>query len=156
MATEEASQPGNPNPSARTAEPPAPWGQPLALTTAIVFFISSAFPAIAAFVKDTEAWPKWWGVLDVGIAFVLAILALAVLGLGQGKVKKQAEGASYRAYRVLIHGIFAMLVVFFLVGDRIVWSNCLTGIAWRAWLLLYGLPAWFTVFGARSVPTGPP
>jgi hypothetical protein len=50
----------------------------------------------------------------------------------------------------LIHGIFAMLVVFFLFGDRIVWTNCLTGFAWRAWLLLYGLPAWFSVFTATS------
>jgi hypothetical protein len=26
------------------------------------------FPAVAAFVKDTKAWPKWWGVLDVTLA----------------------------------------------------------------------------------------
>jgi hypothetical protein len=71
----------------------------------------------------------------VAIAFVLAMRALAVMGFAQGKVNKPAEDASYRAYRVLIHGIFDMLVVFFLFGDRIVWSNCLTGFAWRAWLL---------------------
>jgi len=29
-------------------------------------------------------------------------------------------------------------------GDRRVWINCLSGFAWRAWLLLYCLPAWFT------------
>lgn len=52
---------------------------------------------------------------------------------------------SYRAYRILIHGIFAMLVAFFLFGSRVVWSNCLTGLAWRAWLLLYALPAWVTI-----------
>ena len=37
-----------------------------------------------------------------------------------------------------------MVVVFFLFGDRIIWINCLTGFAWRAWLLLYTLPAWVT------------
>ena len=67
-------------------------------------------------------------------------------------MNKPAEDASYRAYRVLIHGILAMLVVFFLFGDRIVWSNCLTGFAWRAWLLCYGLPAWLTVLGASAGP----
>jgi hypothetical protein len=41
----------------------------------------------------------------------------------------------------LIHGICITLVVLFLVGDRIVWSNCMTGFARRAWLLLDGLPA---------------
>ncbi len=82
--------------------------------------------------------------MDVAIAFVLAILVLVIMALAQGKVNKQAEGTSYRAYRVLTHGIFAMIVVFFLFGDRIIWINCLTGFAWRYWLLLYSLPAWFT------------
>jgi hypothetical protein len=123
---------------------------------AIVFFVSSAFPLVAAFVQDTAAWPKWWGVLDVAIAFVLAILAFAVLGFGQGKVNRSAEEASYRAYRLLLHGIFVMLVVFVLFGDRIVWSNCLSGLAWRAWLLLYCLPAWLTVFRAKPAPAGAP
>jgi hypothetical protein len=119
-----------------------------------VFFISSAFPVVGAFVKDKEAWPKWFGVLDVSIASVLAILAIAILALGSGKVDKQAEDASYRAYRVLIHGIFAMMVVSVFFGDQIVWSNCLTGFAWRYWLLLYGLPAWFAVFGRECLPSG--
>jgi hypothetical protein len=152
METEETSQRANPQPTTLPTELQAPWGRRLAFTAAVLFFISSAFPVVAAFVKDTEAWPKWWGVLDVGIAFVLALLALAVLVFGQGQVNKQAEDASYRAYRVLIHGIFAMLLVFVFVGDRIVWSNCLTGIAWRAWLLLYSLPAWFTIWGAKAAP----
>src|SRR5262249_27087669 len=110
----------------------------------------------AGFVKDTESWPKWWGVLDVSIAFVLAILAFAVMALAYGKVNKQAEDASYRAYRILLHGIFAMLVVFFLFGDRIVWPNCLTGFAWRTWLLLYSLPAWFTALRAVTGLPGSP
>jgi hypothetical protein len=152
METEETSPRANPRPAALPTELRALWGRRLAFTAAVVFFISSAFPVVAAFVKDTEAWPKWWGVLDVGIAFVLALLALAVLAFGQGQVNKQAEDASYRAYRVLIHGIFSMLLVFVFVGDRIVWGNCLTGIAWRTWLLLYSLPAWVTLWGAKAVP----
>jgi hypothetical protein len=127
--------------------------RPLAIVTAIVFCISSVFPAVGAFVHDRESWPQWWGVLDVVLAFVLAVLAMAVLAIAQGKVTKQAEEASYRAYRILTHGILAGLLVCYLdysTGGRIVWSNCLTGFAWRAWLLLYCLPAWFTTFGGRQ------
>jgi hypothetical protein len=128
----------------------ATWRRPLLIAAAVVFFISSAFPVVAGFVKDTTAWPKWWGALDVLIAFILAALALAVMASAHGKVDKQAEDATYRAYRILIHAIFALLVVFFLFGDRIVWDNCLTGFAWRFWLLLYSLPAWFAAFEPPS------
>jgi hypothetical protein len=46
------------------------------------------------------------------------------------------------------------MVVFVLVGDRVVWVNCLTGFAWRAWLLSYSLPAWFTAFRAAPGLSG--
>jgi hypothetical protein len=52
--------------------------------------------------------------------------------------------------RILSHGIFVMLVVFFLAGERITWINCLTGFGLRAWLLLYALPSWFTVARAPA------
>ena len=148
----EPDQRASDNPSVLSVEPHVVWARPLAIATAIVFFISSTFPVVAAFVKDRESWPKWWGVLDVSIAFVLAMLAFAVLASGHGRVTRQAEEVSYRVYRILIHGIFAAMLVFVLFGDWIVWSNCLTGIAWRAWLLLYSLPAWFALFGMRAVP----
>jgi VIT1/CCC1 family predicted Fe2+/Mn2+ transporter len=150
MTSEQINQPAKIDLARQATAPLVRWGRPLAMTTAIVFCVSSAFPVVAGFVTSRETWPRWWGVLDVGIAFVLAMLALAVIGFAQGKVNKPAEDASYRAYRVLIHGIFVMMVVFFLFGDRIVWSNCLPGFAWRAWLLFYGLPAWFTVLGATA------
>ena len=144
----------SPNPLA--SEALAIWGRPLAVATAVVFFISSAFPVAAGLSKNTASFPGWWGMLDDGIAFILALLAIVVLALAQGQVTRQAEDASYRAYRVLLHGIFAMLVVFFLFGDRIVWVNCLTGFAWRAWLLLYSLPAWLTAFRAPRISARPP
>jgi len=137
----------NTNPIPLATKPRAHWGRILALVAAAIFFISSMFPVVAGLSKNTASFPKWWGILDVSLAFVLAILAFAVMALAQGRVNKQAEDASYRAYRVLTHGIFVMMVVFFLLGDRIVWINCLTGFAWRYWLLLYSLPAWFTAFG---------
>jgi hypothetical protein len=147
MAREQINEPQKAEPARRAGALLARFGRPLAVATAAVFCISSAFPVVSGFVKDTEAWPRWWGVLDVAIAFALATLAFAVVGFGGGEVSKQAEDASYRAYRVLTHGILVLLVVFFLFGDQIVWGNCLTGFAWRAWLLFYGLPSWFTALG---------
>lgn len=120
------------------------WGRPLAIATAAVFVLSLIFPVAAGLSHDTASFPGWWGPLDVSLAFVLAALVLVILGIAQGKVTRPTENMTYRAYRTLIHGVFAMLVVFFLFGDRIVWSNCLTGLAWRSWLVLYALPAWFT------------
>jgi hypothetical protein len=114
----------------------------LAIVAAVAFLVSSAFPVVAGLSHNTASFPKWWGILDVSMAFVLPILVLVILGVTQHRVNKQVEDVSYRAYRILTHGIFLMLVVFFLAGDRIVWSNCLTGFAWRTWLLLYTLPAW--------------
>ena len=116
MATEQT----NSNPTPVTGAWRLLWGRRLAVATAIVFSISAIFPTVAAFVRDTEPWPNWWGVLDVSLAFFLAALAFAVLGLARGKVNKEAEEASYRAYRALTHGILAVLVVFYFLGDRVV------------------------------------
>ena len=119
-------------------------GRPLAIATAVVFFISSTFPLVAGLSKNTASFPRWWGVVDVALAFVLTSLAFGVMVVAQGREDRQVVDSTYRAYRILNHGILVMLVVFFLFGDRIVWSNCLPGFAWRSWLLLYRLPAWFT------------
>ena len=117
------------------------WGRPLCIAAAIVFLISRVFPVGAGLAKNTASLPHWWGTLDVGTAFLLAALALAVLAVGQSRITKQVEDMTYRAYRILIHGIFVLMVVFVSFGDRIAWSQCLSGIAWRSWLLLYVLPA---------------
>jgi hypothetical protein len=100
------------------------WGRSLAIVAAVVFFVSLIFPVAAGLSHDTASFPKLWGRMDLSLAFVLAVLAMVTLGPAQDKVIKQAENMSYRAYRILIHGIFAMLVVFFVFGSRIVWSNC--------------------------------
>lgn len=145
MAHEPNLSPGQ-EPVFATTKPHSLWCRRFAIAVAVVFAISSVFPAVAGMSHDTESFPKLWGTLDVGIAFLLAVLVFVIFGLAHGKVNKQAEDASYRAYRILIHGIFALLVVFVFFGDRIVWPNCLSGFAWRYWLLLYSLPAWLTVF----------
>ena len=121
------------------------WSRPLAVATAAIFCVSAAFPVVAGLSKNTGTFPKWWGVADVVLAFVLAAMVFAVMMAAHGKISRQADDATYRAYRVLTHGIFVMLVVFFVAGERITWINCLTGFGWRAWLLSYALPSWFTL-----------
>ena len=137
------------NPNDATTLIPS-WGRPLAIGAAVIFLISLLFPLIASLSKNTSSFTKLWGVLDVGLAFVLAILAFVVYGLAHGKVNKPAEESTYRAYRMLIHGIFILIVIFFVFGDRITWINGLPGIAWRCWLLVYVLPEWFTVIGTAA------
>ena len=133
--------------------PVATWSRPLAIATGWVFLLSSAFPAVAGLSKNTASFPAWWGTLDVGVALVLAIMVIALFASAQEHVTRQAEEAAYRAYRFLTHAIFATIVVFLVLGDRITWINCLPGFAWRTWLLLYSLPVWFTALGAS--PGGP-
>jgi hypothetical protein len=96
---------------------------------------------------DTESWPKWWGALDVGLAFVLASLVLLTHAIAHSRVDRQTEETTYRAYRVLIHAILLGLIVFFLAGHHIIWSQCLTGFLWRGWLLLYVLAEWLAAYG---------
>jgi hypothetical protein len=125
-------------------------GRWLAVATAIVFCVSSVFPAAAGLARNTALFPSWWGPVDVGIAFLLGLLALVLLTLARSQVDRRAREAAYGAYRVLIHGVFAALVLFVLCGDRIVWAQCLTGFAWRYWLMLYCLPEWFTAVTSPS------
>ncbi len=125
------------------------WAHRLAIWTAIVFAISSLFPAAAGLASNPATLPAWWGPADVVVAFLLAGVTITLSGLVGPNISNEAEASTYRAYRVLIHGILALVVLFFVAGNRITWINCLTGFAWRAWLLLYTLPAWFTAVAFR-------
>jgi len=124
----------------------------IALATAALFLISLAFPAVAGFVKNPQAWPQWWGVLDVSLAFILVVLVLVVQAIARGRVNKEVEQVTYKVYRVLVSAILLCLTLFFVAGDRIIWTQCLTGFAWRYWLLLYALPWWFAALAAGREP----
>ena len=136
--------------------PPAPlhplprWARSWAIATAIVFGVSLIFPVAAALSQDTSLFPKWWGAADVALAFVLAGMVIVLMAAAQAKITRQTEETTYRAYRMLIHVILVLLVIFFVAGDRIEWANGLTGLAWRAWLLLYALPSWFAAMAAPA------
>jgi len=155
MAIEQTNPPAGLKPIVVTTEPGERWGRRFAIAVAVVFVISSAFPVAAGLSQNTASFPKWWGALDVGIAFLLAVLVFVIFGLARGKLNKQVEDICYRAYRIVIHGIFALILAFVFFGDRIGWPNCLPGFAWRYWLLLYSLPAWLAVARVRSSASKP-
>lgn len=155
MSTGSAQKRATPDAAVLTTGPVPRWSRPLAVATAAIFCVSTVFPVVAGLSNNSGTFPKWWGITDVVLAFVLAAMVFAVMVTANGKINKQAEDATYRAYRILSHGILAMLVVFFLAGERITWINCLTGFGWRAWLLLYALPSWFTVVKSPAVKSWP-
>jgi MFS family permease len=131
-------------------------GRRLAITTGIVFFISLAFPVVVGVSNNTAAFPRLWGILDVVIAFILAALAIVIASLFDQRVDDQIRQDAYRSYRALINVVLILLVVFLLGGDRIKWTIFLPGLAWRAWLLFYCLPAWLAALREKpAVPRAP-
>ena len=82
----------------------AGWSRPLAIATAGMFLLSSAFPVIAGLSKDTAFFPRWFGILDVCLAFVLAVLAMAVLGVACRPGLPRSERLRRRAARTLMKG----------------------------------------------------
>ena len=86
----------NPPPTPLTTPTQSRWSRRLAIVTTVVFVISSVFPLVAGLSKNTASFPEWWGTMDVAVALILAILAIALLGLVGGNVSKQVEEVSYR------------------------------------------------------------
>jgi hypothetical protein len=123
----------------------------IALTAAILFVLSWIFPVAAGLVKNPTSLPKWWGPVDVALAFVVAVGALGIPALGHGNLDKQVEQTAYRIYRRSLHAILAVGVVVMLSGDRIKWANCATGFLWRTWLFLYILPWWLAARGRQEI-----
>ncbi len=52
--------------------------------------------------------------------------------------------------------VLVLLVLFFLLADRIHWDVLLIGLAWRAWLLLYVFPHWLQAWRERQQPDETP
>jgi len=114
----------------------------IALAAAVLFVLSWIFPVAAGLVRNPTSLPKWWGTVDVALAFVVAVGALGIPGLGHGNLDKEVEQTTYRIYRRSLHALLVVGVVVMLAGDHINWANCATGFLWRTWLFLYILPWW--------------
>jgi hypothetical protein len=123
----------------------------IAFGALVLFLLSWVFPIGAGLARDRSVFPRWWGAVDVALAFVLAIAAFGIPALVRDRVNKGVEETAYRAYRILIHGIMAVGVLVIVAGDRITWPNCATGFLWRTWLGLYILPWWLAALRSRDV-----
>jgi hypothetical protein len=123
----------------------------ITLTAAMLFVLSWIFPIGAGLVRNPTSLPRWWGTVDVALAFVVAIGAMSIQMLGHGNVDKQAEWTTYRIYRSSLHAILFVCVLVMLAGDRIKWANCATGFLWRTWLFLYMLPWWLAAAGSPEI-----
>src|SRR5215468_546447 len=98
----------------------------IALTAAILFVLSGAFPVGAGLARNPTTLPRWWGAVDVALAFVVAVAAIGIQVLSHGNVDTRAEQNTYRIYRSLIHALLVVGVLVILAGDRIKWAYCAT------------------------------
>jgi hypothetical protein len=121
----------------------------VAFMAAALLLLSWVFPIGAGLAKDTSHFPKWWGPADVTLAFVLVIAVFALQFVAGQAVDQPAKDATYRVYRILLHGLLAVGVLVMVAGDRITWINCATGFLWRTWLALYILPWWLSALAKK-------
>jgi hypothetical protein len=120
----------------------------LAITTAVAFLISLIFPISVGVVNNSAWMPRWWGLLDVIVAFLLCALAILTAVRFERRITPDVREASYRHYRILINLILILLVLFLVAGDRVTWTYFLPGIAWRMWLLFYVWPSWLAALAS--------
>jgi hypothetical protein len=112
---------------------------------AALWIVSLAFPVVASLVATANL-PRWVGVLDVTLAGAVMLVMGIVTLRSQGRIDAHAQQRSYRVYRGALHLPLLLLIIFFLVGERIKWDILLIGLAWRTWVLLTILPAAFALW----------
>ncbi len=64
----------------------------LAILAAVVFLVSTGFPVVAGLSHNPASFPKWWGILDVGLVFLLGVLAM----IASSALLRQSRQASGR------------------------------------------------------------
>lgn len=122
--------------------------RPLVIVAGGLLVVSTAFPVAASIL--TEQAPRWMGILDVVVAFALVCAGIGIAAKVPAGFNERVIEASFRIYRSGSTLFLVLLVVFFLVGDRIKWSILLPGLAWRAWLVAGVLPAALALWRGES------
>jgi hypothetical protein len=118
---------------------------------ATLFVLSSAFPVTAAVLNAPQP-PRWLGVADVVVAALLFGVAATLSVRARPAVTDYHRLAAFQAGQAVAGLIPLLLAVYFLVGQRVNWTVLVIGLGWRAWLLLYTLPA----LAAATSPRAPP
>jgi len=118
---------------------------------AALLVVSTTFP-VAASILAVPA-PRWLELLDAVVAFALVGVGIGIAARVPAGFRAGVIEASFGIYRSGATLFLVLLVVFFLVGDRIKWVILLPGLAWRAWLVAWVLPAGLALWrgeGKRS------
>jgi hypothetical protein len=79
-------------------------------------------------------------VLDVGVASALLITAIYIASFRPSE-NPATDAKAVAWYRVSATVPLALLAIFFVAGSHVDWTVLLVGLAWRAWLFWYTLPA---------------
>jgi hypothetical protein len=122
----------------------------VALAYVVLFIVSTAFP-VAASLMPEDAVSHVMGVLDVTVAFVLVATGITIVARtppAAPEIDRRAVGWYRHAGSVPI----VLLITFFLAGSHVRWDILLIGLAWRAWLLLYTLPAALALLRSEGRP----
>ena len=84
------------------------------------------------------ALPRWGGVVDVAVAFLL-VGWLAALHLKHGRAVGRTE--LLQSNQVLAFLFPLVFVGLWLAADRLTWNILLPGLAWRSFVVVQALPA---------------
>jgi hypothetical protein len=112
----------------------------LVLLTAALFGVSTMFPIVAAVVQPDPS-PLWAGITDVALAILICVCGFTIATRAAERFDDRVVRSAFRIYRTGATALLVLICVFFVVGDRIGWHILLPGLAWRAWLLAWVLPA---------------
>ncbi len=104
------------------------------------FALSSLFPIVGALFV-TLAPPQWMGTLDVIIAAALFTVTAIVVSRARRSVADRHRLVALRTTQAVLGVIPLLIAGYFVAGSRINWTVLILGLAWRAWLFVYSLPA---------------
>ena len=116
-----------------------------------LFVVSTAFPVTATLMPATAV-SRTMGLLDVGVALVLVATGVYVVS-AKTPTTPENDWRAIACYKVIGTVPLVLLMVFFIAGSRVRWEILLPGLAWRAWLLMYSLPAMLAMARLKPGPT---
>ena len=121
----------------------------LVLAAGGTFVVSTAFPVVASLLRSPA--PGWLGIADVLVAAFLVGQGLLITAKVPGRTDHAVLDPSLRVLRGGANLFLVLIVVFFLAAEHVKWDILLPGLAWRAWLFVWVLPAAIALW---RVPTG--
>lgn len=101
---------------------------------------TTAFPVVASLLPADQV-PGWLGLLDVAVAAVFALLGFWIESTFGRRATEKDRARAWQLIRTGSAGILVLLALFLLDPGLANWSVLIVGLAWRAWLVIWVLPA---------------